>query len=145
MLYQTLAHHVSHITVRLPQIGSPDPQPFCGTLANRWQQNWKPVWPESNSPGLCGEVRPWLEYFSFPARFAFFTLTGLDTLPLGEKCRDFILEIHLTQPLASDITLPGPNCVERYGLVSREYAVPIYAIQEFIRKRSATRKMLTVS
>ncbi|QLK60360.1 type VI secretion system baseplate subunit TssF [Enterobacteriaceae bacterium Kacie_13] len=122
MLYQALTHHVSRITVRLPQTGNPDPLPFGGTLANRWQQHWKPVWPQSDSPALCGEVRPWLEYFSFPARFAFFTLTGLDTLPLSEECRDFILEIHLTQPLTRDIPLPDDalriNCVTVINLFS---------------------------
>jgi len=122
MLYQALTHHVSSNTVRLPQTGNPDPLPFSGKLANRWQQRWKPVWPQSDSPALCGEVRPWLEYFSFPARFAFFTLTGLDTLPLSEECRDFILEIHLTQPLTRDIPLPDDalriNCVTVINLFS---------------------------
>ncbi|MBU9812621.1 type VI secretion system baseplate subunit TssF [Rahnella sp. SL6] len=122
MLYQALTHHVSRITVRLPQTGNPDPLPFGGTLANRWQQHWKSVWPQSDSPALCGEVRPWLEYFSFPARFAFFTLTGLDTLPLSEECRDVILEIHLTQPLTRDIPLPDDalriNCVTVINLFS---------------------------
>lgn len=115
MLYQALTHHVSRITVRLPQTGNPDSQLFDGTLANRWQHLWKPVWPQSDSPALCGEVRPWLEYFSFPARFAFFTLTGLDMLPLSEECRDFILEIHLTQSLPHDMPVPDDalriNCV----------------------------------
>jgi type VI secretion system protein ImpG len=122
MLYQALTHHVSHITVRLPQTGSLDPLPFDGTLRNRWQQHWKPVWPESDSPALCGEVRPMLEYFSFPARFAFFTLTGLDRLPLGEACQNFELEIHLSQPLTRDIPVPDDalriNCVTVINLFS---------------------------
>ena len=122
MLYLALTHHVSHITVRLPQTGNLDPQPFRGKLSSRWQQNWSSVWPESDSPVLCGEVRPLLEYFSFPARFAFFTLTDLETLPLGEDCQNFELELHLSNPLNRDIPVPEDilriHCVPLINLFS---------------------------
>lgn len=122
MLYQALTHHVSHLTVRLPQTGNLDPQPFNGKLSSRWQQHWTSVWPESDSPALCGEVRPLLEYFSFPARFAFFTLTGLETLPLGEDCQQFELEIHLNTHLSHDIPVPEDilrlHCVPVINLFS---------------------------
>lgn len=122
MLYLALTHHVSHITVRLPQTGNLDPQPFHGKLSSRWQQNWSSVWPESESPALCGEVRPLLEYFSFPARFAFFTLTGLETLQLGEDCQYFELELHLSKPLNRDISVPEDtlriHCVPLINLFS---------------------------
>lgn len=122
MLYQALTHHVSQITVRLPQTGNLDPQPFHGKLSSRWQQHWSSVWPESDSPALCGEVRPMLEYFSFPARFAFFTLSGLETLPLGEDCQTFELDIHLSTPLNRDIPVPEDilriHCVPLINLFS---------------------------
>ncbi|SNY61354.1 type VI secretion system baseplate subunit TssF [Enterobacter sp. CC120223-11] len=122
MLYLALTHHVSHTTVRLPQTGNLDPQPFHGKLLSRWQQNWSSVWPESDSPALCGEVRPLLEYFSFPARFAFFTLTGLERLPLGEDCQHFELEFHLSTPLNRDIPVPEDilriHCVPLINLFS---------------------------
>jgi type VI secretion system protein ImpG len=105
-LYQALTHHVTHMTVRLPQTGNPDPQPFSGKLTSRWQQHWRSVWPDSDSPALCGEVRPLLEYFSFPQSFSFFTLSGLETFPLDEECRQAELEIHLSQPLTQDIPVP---------------------------------------
>ncbi|ATA18924.1 type VI secretion system protein ImpG [Gibbsiella quercinecans] len=106
LMYHTLTHHIAAITVRLPQTGVPDPQPFNGTISACWQQHWRSVWPESDSPALCGEIRPLLEYFSFPARFAFFTLYGLDSLPFSEDCREVILEIHLRQSLPRDIPVP---------------------------------------
>ncbi|MGV3345814.1 type VI secretion system baseplate subunit TssF [Enterobacteriaceae bacterium LUAb1] len=122
MLYLALTQHVSHITVRLPQTGHLDPQPFHGQLLSRWQQNWSSVWPESDSPALCGEVRPLLEYFSFPARFAFFTLTGLETLSAGEKDQHFELAFHLRSPLNPEIPVPEDSlrihCVSLINLFS---------------------------
>jgi len=106
LLYHVLTSHLRNITVRLSQSDNHDPQPFHGGISVRWQQHWRSVWPESDSPALCGEVRPLLEYFSFPARYAFFTLTGLETLPFSESCRQAILDIHLSQPLPRDISLP---------------------------------------
>lgn len=107
LLYHALTCHLRNITFRLPQSDNPDPQPFSGDIRARWQQHWRPVWPESDSPALCGEVRPLLEYFSFPARYAFFTLSGLNTLPFNESCREVMLDIHLSQPLPHDISLPA--------------------------------------
>ncbi|KAJ9433914.1 type VI secretion system protein ImpG [Candidatus Pantoea symbiotica] len=107
LMYQALTNHIERITVRQPQSDNCDPKPFSGDIRARWQQHWHSVWPESDSPALCGEVRPLLEYFSFPARYAFFTLSGLNTLLFNESCREVILDIHLSQPLPRDISLPA--------------------------------------
>lgn len=107
LMYQALTNHIERITVRQPQSDNWDPKPFSGDIRARWQQHWHSVWPESDSPALCGEVRPLLEYFSFPARYAFFTLSGLNTLLFNESCREVILDIHLSQPLPHDISLPA--------------------------------------
>jgi len=122
LIYQALSNHIERITVRLPQSDNGDPQPFTGDIRAHWQQHWRSVWPESDSPALCGEVRPLLEYFSFPTRYAFFTLSGLNTLPFSESCREAMLEIHLRQPLPRDISLPQDvlriHCVPVINLFS---------------------------
>jgi len=105
LMYQALTNHIERITVRQPQSDNCDPKPFSGDIRARWQQHWHSVWPESDSPALCGEVRPLLEYFSFPARYAFFTLSGLNTLLFNESCREVILDIHLSQPLPRALSL----------------------------------------
>ncbi len=100
-LYLALGHHVQQLAVRLA--GNPDSQPFAGKLQSTWQQSWTSLWPDSHSPALCGEVRPWLEYFTFPARFAFMTLSGLETITFPEGIRHFDIEITLSTPLPRDL------------------------------------------
>lgn len=104
LLYLTLSRHIRR--VRLRHEGSAEMYPFAARFTPCWQHNTPPLWPESDSPALCGEIRPLLEYFTAPARFYRLRLDCPDAITLPAGAAGFALELTLSQPLPDDISVP---------------------------------------
>ncbi|HBZ14752.1 MAG TPA: type VI secretion system baseplate subunit TssF [Pantoea sp.] len=105
-LYLALSRQVKHVNVRFWQ-DSPEPMPVKVEFVPRWQaENDASLWPESDSPALCGEVRPWLEYFTAPQRFFFMQLRGMETLRLPPDTTSFDIEITLSERWPYDLAVP---------------------------------------
>ncbi len=65
-LYLALSRQVKRVNVGFLQ-ESTELMPVEAHFIPRWQtESEASLWPESDSPALCGEVRPWLEYFTSP-------------------------------------------------------------------------------
>lgn len=114
-LYLTLTQHISR--VRLRYDNSPELYPFAARFTPYWQSNPPALWPQSDSPALCGEIRPLLEYFTAPARFYRLRLDCTDAITLPAGAAGFALELTLSQPLSADVQLPEP--------VLRMHCVPL--------------------
>lgn len=105
-LYLALSRQVKHVNVRFWQ-DSPEPMPVKVEFVPRWQaENDASLWPESDSPALCGEVRPWLEYFTAPQRFFFMQLRGMETLRLPPDTTSFDIEITLSERWPYHLAVP---------------------------------------
>jgi type VI secretion system protein ImpG len=103
-LYLTLTKHVSE--VRLRYGNSPESHPFTAQFLPCWQSGQPSLWPQSDSPALCGEIRPLLEYFTAPARFFRLMLDSPVPVRLPARVTDFTLTLTLSKPLCGDLTLP---------------------------------------
>lgn len=102
-LYLTLTQQLRE--VRLRRSDDPEQYPYIATLVPRWQQQ-SSLWPDSDSPALCGEIRPWLEYFSSPARYFFLQLNCPEAISLAPKTTYIELEFALDTPLPYDMVIP---------------------------------------
>lgn len=103
-LYLSLTRHLQQTYIRYP--GDTERHPFPATFTPRWQTPQPSLWPESDSPVLCGEVRPLMEYFASPARYFFLTLDCDTSLQLPEDCDYFELELMLNDLLQYDQAIP---------------------------------------
>jgi type VI secretion system protein ImpG len=103
-LYLALSRQVHSIWVRYQ--GDTEQYPFSGNISPQWHATEASIWPHSDSPLMCGEVRPWLEYFTGPARYFFINLQGLETLHLAADCYGFELEVVLDKPLPPNLAIP---------------------------------------
>ena len=104
LLYLTLTQQLRQ--VRLRYNGDPEQYPFTATFTPRWQHQHRSLWPDSDSPALCGEIRPWLEYFSGPARYFFLMLNCPETISLAANATHIELELALGTPLPYDTVIP---------------------------------------
>lgn len=103
-LYLALSQHVSRVRIRYG--GETEQHPADIQFSPRWHAPQSALWPESDSPALCGEVRPWLEYFSDPSRFFFMTLHSSTPLTLPPECSHFELDIALSALMPTDLPVP---------------------------------------
>lgn len=104
LLYLTLTRKVSR--VRLHLSGDIEWHPFDATFSPQWLTPQPSLWPESDSPALCGEIRPWLEYFTAPARFYFLQMHADMPVQLPANATHFDLELTLSERLPYDHTIP---------------------------------------
>lgn len=103
LLYQTLTQHIRE--VRLHYSGDPEPYPFAASFTPCWQHSLPSLWPGSDSPALCGEIRPWLEYFTAPSRFFFLTLNCPQDINLAPDATHIELELVLSRALPYDVAI----------------------------------------
>lgn len=103
-LYLALSRHIRHVRVRYS--GDTELYPLKATFTPQWTTPQPALWPESDSPALCGEVRPLLEYFSNPQRYFFMLLSTSAPLTLPPRCSHFELDIALSELLPSDMPVP---------------------------------------
>lgn len=92
--------------VRLRYSDDPEPHPFIATFSPRWQHQHPSLWPDSDSPALCGEIRPLLEYFTAPARYFFLTLNCPQVINLPASATHIELELALGTPLPYETAIP---------------------------------------
>lgn len=105
-LYLALSRQVKQVQVRFWQ-QSTALTTIEAQFVPRWQAEQDPsLWPESDSPALCGEVRPWLEYFTGPERYFFMQLRGLERLAFPAGTTSFDLEVTLSQRWPYDLPVP---------------------------------------
>ncbi|MEA9389772.1 type VI secretion system baseplate subunit TssF [Acerihabitans sp. TG2] len=105
-LYLALSRQVKQIQVCFWQQSS-DLMTVAAQFVPRWQSEHDPsLWPVSDSPALCGEIRPWLEYFTGPERYFFMQLRGLETLVFPPDTTAFDVDVTLSQRWAYDLPLP---------------------------------------
>ncbi|KGT94747.1 type VI secretion protein [Erwinia typographi] len=104
LLYLALTQQVRG--VRLRHSGAPEALPFTATFTPRWLHQHPPLWPDSDSPALCGEIRPLLEYFTSPARYFFLTLNCPETVSVAPNATHIELELALAVPLPYDTVIP---------------------------------------
>ncbi|ASG84169.1 type VI secretion system baseplate subunit TssF [Salmonella enterica] len=103
-LYLALSRHIRHVRVRYS--GDTELYPLAATFTPQWTTPQPALWPESDSPALCGEVRPLLEYFSSPQRYFFMLLSSSAPLTLPPHCSHFELDIALSELLPLDMPVP---------------------------------------
>ncbi|WP_436882390.1 type VI secretion system baseplate subunit TssF [Enterobacter asburiae] len=120
-LYLTLTQQITQ--VRLRHAGDTTLRPFAATFTPRWQDaRHTALWPESDSPAMCGEIRPLLEYFTAPARYFFLTLNCPEAIQLPPDAGYAELVLTLSEPLSFDIPLPEDalrmHCVPLINLFS---------------------------
>ncbi|QLK62235.1 type VI secretion system baseplate subunit TssF [Enterobacteriaceae bacterium Kacie_13] len=105
-LYLALSRQVKRVQVRFGQ-SSPELTPVNAQFVPRWQtEQDASLWPESDSPALCGEMRPWLEYFTSPERYFFMQLRGLETMAFPPDTTAFDIEVTLSERWPVDLTVP---------------------------------------
>ncbi|MHA3259813.1 type VI secretion system baseplate subunit TssF [Yersinia pseudotuberculosis] len=105
-LYLALCRQVKQVQVRFGQ-HSPELATVAAQFVPRWQtEQDASLWPDSDSPALCGEVRPWLEYFTAPERYFFMQLSGLDTLTFPPDTTSFEIEVTLNARWPHDVAVP---------------------------------------
>jgi len=124
-----LSRQVKRVNVRFWQ-ESTELTPVAVQFLPRWQaENDASIWPESDSPALCGEVRPWLEYFTSPERYFFMQLRGLETLTFPPDTTSFDIEVTLSERWPYDLAVPPDairmHCVPVINLF-RLLAQPLY-------------------
>lgn len=103
LLYLTLTQQIKQ--VRLRYSGDPEQYPFDFGFTPMWQTSQPSLWPESDSPALCGEIRPLLEYFSAPARFFFLNMNCPVDITLPPRATHIELEFELSTRLPYDIRI----------------------------------------
>lgn len=104
LLYLALTQHIHQVRVRYS--GDPEQYPFTATFTPRWQHQHPSLWPASDSPALCGDISPLLEYFTSPVRYYFLTLNSPETLYLAANATHLELELALSTPLPYDRVIP---------------------------------------
>lgn len=105
-LYLALCHQVKQVQVRFGQ-RSPELALVDAQFMPRWQaEQDASLWPDSDSPALCGEVRPWLEYFTAPERYFFMQLRGLETMVFPPDTTSFEIEVTLNARWPHDLAMP---------------------------------------
>ncbi|ECA1950240.1 type VI secretion system baseplate subunit TssF [Salmonella enterica subsp. enterica serovar Virchow] len=104
LLYLALTQHIRQ--VRLRYSGDPEQYPFSATLTPLWHHQHPTLWPDSDSPALCGEIRPLLEYFTTPARYFFLRLDCPQSISLAANATHIELELALATPLPYDVAIP---------------------------------------
>lgn len=105
-LYLALSRQVKGIGARFWQ-NATDLMPVDAMFVPRWQvEADASLWPESDSPALCGEVRSWLEYFTAPERYFFMQLQGLETLTFPPDTTSFDIEVTLSERWPYDLPVP---------------------------------------
>ncbi|KEY59816.1 type VI secretion system baseplate subunit TssF [Serratia sp. DD3] len=103
-LYLTLTQQVRQVQLRYS--GDPESTPFGARFTPRWQRTpHTALWPDSDSPALCGEIRPWLEYFTAPMRYFFLTLDCPQAITLPAHASHIELELALATPLPYELVI----------------------------------------
>lgn len=106
MLYLALSRQVQQVQVRFGQSAT-ELIPVDARFVPRWQNEPDAsLWPESDSPALCGEIRPWLEYFTHPQRYFFMQLHGLENLTFPPETTAFDVEVMLSEHWPDDLAVP---------------------------------------
>lgn len=112
-LYLALSRQVKRVNVRFWQ-ESTELTPADVQFLPRWQaENDASIWPESESPALCGEVRPWLEYFTSAERYFFMQLRGLGALTFPPDTTSFDIEVTLSERWPYDLAVP-PDAIRMH-------------------------------
>lgn len=105
-LYLALSRQVKQVKVRFGQSSS-ELTPVNAQFVPRWQtEHDASLWPESDSPALCGEMRPWLEYFTSPERYFFMQLRGLETMAFPPDTTTFDIEVTFSERWPYDLAVP---------------------------------------
>ncbi len=112
-LYLALSRQVKQVLVRFWQ-DSTALTPVAAQFVPRWQtETDASLWPDSDSPALCGEVRPWLEYFTAPERYFFMQLRGLETLAFPPETTSFDIEVTLSERWPHTLAVP-PDAIRMH-------------------------------
>jgi len=143
-LYLALSRQVKQVKVRFGQSSS-ELTPVNAQFVSRWQtEHDASLWPESDSPALCGEMRPWLEYFTSPERYFFMQLRGLETMAFPPDTTTFDIEVTFSERWPYDLAVPPDalrmHCVPVIKQVVEGRLVDIHSV--FLRERSGRQGLL---
>ncbi|MGY4494810.1 type VI secretion system baseplate subunit TssF [Pseudomonas sp. TE3610] len=100
-LHYCLALDLAHIRVRYPGVEQPQAVDAFFTLRGFCEQDR--LWPRGE--GAAQGYQLLLEYFTFPEKFLFLTLCGLERLTVPEDAAWFELEVELQHPWPADLRL----------------------------------------